>query len=63
MFASIIATILVLTLMFLCGRYTAKFAARRGRSKAAWFLLGCLFFPLSSIVLVLLPPHSEDKAA
>jgi len=63
MFAGIIAAILVLALMFLCGRYIAKFAARRGRSKAAWFLLGSLFFPVSSIVLALLPPRNNEKAA
>jgi MFS family permease len=63
MFASIFAVILVLAMMFLCGRYTAKFAARRGRSKVAWFLLGSLLFPFSSIVLALLPSHGEEKAA
>jgi len=63
MLAAIIAVILVLALMFLCGRDAAKLAARRGRSKAVWFLLGCPFFAVSSIVLALLPPHSEEKAA
>jgi hypothetical protein len=50
-------------MMFLCGRYTAKFAARKRRSKVAWFLLGSLLFPVSSIVLALLPSHSKEKAA
>jgi len=59
----IFAVTLVLALMFLCGRYTAKFAARRGRSEAAWFLLGSLFFPIPSIVLMLLPPRNKGKAA
>jgi hypothetical protein len=63
MLAAIIAVILVLALMFLCGRDAARFAARRGRSKAVWFLWGALFFPVSSIVLALLPPRSEEKAA
>jgi hypothetical protein len=63
MFAAIIAVILVLALMFLCGRYTAKVAARRGRSKVTWFLLGSLLFPVSSLILALLPSHGETRAA
>jgi hypothetical protein len=63
MFASIVFAILVLAVMFLCGRYTARFAARRGRFEAGWFVLGCLFFPIPSIVLVLLPPRGKEKAA
>jgi hypothetical protein len=60
--ASIIFVALVLAVMFLCGRCTAKFAAQRGRSKSAWFVLGFLFFPIPSIVLALLPPQSKQKA-
>ena len=60
MLASIIFVILVLAIMFLCGRLTANFAARRGRSRAAWFLWGAVFFPLPSIVLALLPPRGGD---
>jgi hypothetical protein len=48
--------------MVWCGRSTANFAAQKGRSKGAWFLLGSLFFPIPSIVLALLPPHSGGKA-
>lgn len=55
MLVSIIFASLVLAVMFLCGRCTAKFAAERGRSKGAWFLLGFLFFPVPSIALALLP--------
>ena len=62
MLASIIFVILVLAVMFWCGHLTAKFAAHRGRSKGAWFLLGTLFFPVPSIVLALLPPQSKEKA-
>jgi hypothetical protein len=63
MLASIVVFALVLAMMFLCGRFTAKHAAQRGRSRSAWFVLGSLFFPLPSIVLALLPPRRPDKAA
>jgi hypothetical protein len=65
MLASIFFVIVVLAIMFWCGQVTAKFAAQRGRSKGAWFLVGSLFFPLfpiPSIVLALLPTHSQAKA-
>jgi hypothetical protein len=42
----IFITIPVLAVAFLTGRFTAKYAAERGRSKRAWFILGALFFPL-----------------
>lgn len=58
--ALIIAAILYLTLMLTCGRYTARFAAQRGRSKATWFLLGALFYPVPYLVLALLPPDGRD---
>ncbi len=54
----IFITIPVLAVAFLCGRFTAKYAAERGRSKRTWFLLGTLFFPLFPVpwmVLGLLP--------
>lgn len=57
MFASITFIVLVLVIVALCGHCTAEFAARRGRSRGAWFILGAIFFPIPSIVLVLLPPH------
>jgi hypothetical protein len=59
MFALIIAAVLYSSLLYICGSYTAKFAARRGRSQAPWFVLGCLFYPIPSIVLALLPPHRK----
>jgi hypothetical protein len=62
MLASIIFVTLVLAVMFWCGRSTATFAARRGRSKGVWILLGSVFFPIPSIVLALLPAPSKEKA-
>jgi len=59
--ASIIFVTLVLAMMFLCGGVTANFAARRGRSRSAWFLLGSLLFPLPSIALALLPHCGKAK--
>ncbi len=46
MLASIVFCLVVIGLMFWCGRVTANFAAERGRSKRTWFLWGALFFPL-----------------
>jgi MFS family permease len=63
MLAAIVFIALTLSMMFLCGRLTAKHAAQRGRSRSAWFVLGSLFFPLPSIVLALLPPRHPDEAA
>jgi hypothetical protein len=40
------------------GRFTAKYAAQRGRSERTWFVLGALLFPLFPVpwmVLGLLP--------
>jgi hypothetical protein len=54
----IFITVPVLAAALLCGRFTAKCAAERGRSQRAWFILGTLFFPLFPIqwmVLGLLP--------
>jgi hypothetical protein len=56
MLASIIFDLVV---MVWCGRFTAKYAAQRGRSRRPWFLLGALFFPIPSIVLALLPPRDD----
>ena len=61
MLASIIFVILVLAIMFLCGGLTPNFAAQRGRSRAAWFLWGAVFFPIPSIVLAPLPPRGSDS--
>jgi ABC-type uncharacterized transport system YnjBCD permease subunit len=56
----IVAAILYLTLIYACGRYTAKYAAQRGRSQAAWFIWGGLFYPLPYIALALLPPAHKE---
>ena len=56
MLASIVLVTLILAMMFWCGRFTAKHAAHRGRSKSAWFVWGALlfpFFPLSSLLLAI----------
>jgi hypothetical protein len=42
----IFITIPVLAVAFLAGRFTAKYAAERGRSGRVWFFLGALLFPL-----------------
>jgi len=60
MLASIIFVLLVLAMMFLCGRFTANYAAQKGRSRSAWFVWGALLFPLPSIVLALLPPLGKS---
>ncbi|MBR0825268.1 hypothetical protein JQ596_06955 [Bradyrhizobium manausense] len=59
----ILAAILYLSLIYVCGRYTAKFAAERGRSRAAWFVIGGLFYPLPYLVLALLPPRRKATPA
>ena len=59
----LIAAILYLSLIYVCGRYTAKYAARKGRSGAHWFVLGGLFYPFPYIVLALLPPRRKETAA
>jgi hypothetical protein len=54
----IFITISVLAVAFLSGRFTAEYAAEKGRSKRAWFFWGGLFFPFFPIpwmVLGLLP--------
>jgi uncharacterized membrane protein YhdT len=63
MLPSVIAVALYCTLLYVCGRYTARYAASRGRSTTVWFVLGCLFYPLPSLVLALLPPRGEAEAA
>jgi hypothetical protein len=63
MLASTIAAFLIAGLMYLCGRSTARFAARKGRSAGVWFAWGCLFFAFASIVLALLPPHGDSADA
>jgi hypothetical protein len=54
----IFVMIAVLAVAFLSGRFTAEYAAQKGRSKRVWFFWGALFFPLFPIpwmVLGLLP--------
>ena len=62
MLASVIFVMLVLAMMFLCGHLTARYAARKGRSRPAWFVWGALLFPIPSIVLALLPPRGKAAA-
>ena len=62
MLAVIFAATLYATLIYACGRYTANYAALRGRSKATWFVLGGLFYPLPYIALALLPPRRKAMA-
>lgn len=63
MFALAIAAILYLTLLYVCGHYTAAYAAQRGRSKIFWFVLGSLLYPLPYLVLALLPRRHDAQAA
>jgi ABC-type uncharacterized transport system YnjBCD permease subunit len=58
--ALIIAAILYLSLIYVCGRYTARYAVERGRSRTAWFIWGGLFYPFPYIVLALLPSHRQN---
>ncbi|GLR85767.1 hypothetical protein [Bradyrhizobium iriomotense] len=53
--------LLVVYLLVICGRCTAKFAAEKGRSRGVWFVLGALFFPLPSIALALLPSRAQAQ--
>jgi hypothetical protein len=63
MFALVIAALLYLSLIYVCGRYTANYAAQRGRSTAAWFVLGgLLFYPVPYLALALLPARPKDNA-
>ena len=59
----IIAIILYLSLLYACGRYTANYAAQRGRSEVLWLVLGGLFYPVPYLVLALLPPKHKEKPA
>ena len=40
MLAATIAVMLYLTLIHVCGRFTANYAVQRGRSRGGWFVLG-----------------------
>jgi len=54
----IFITIAVLAVAFLSGRFTAEYAAEKGRSTRAWFVWGAVFFPLFPVpwmILGLLP--------
>jgi hypothetical protein len=59
----IIAAVLYLSFCYVCGRYTAKYAAQRGRSEAIWFVLGGMLYPFPYIVLALLPPRPKERTA
>jgi hypothetical protein len=59
-FAVVIAVILYVSVIYVCGRYTARYAGQKGRSRTAWFIWGGLFYPLPYIVLALLPQHRKD---
>jgi hypothetical protein len=58
----LVAAILYLSLIWVCGRYTANYAAERGRSKVAWFIWSGLLYPLPYIALALLPPVRKETA-
>ena len=62
MLASIIFNIVLVAVMVWCGRITAKYAVKTGRSRSPWFLLGALFFPIPSLVLAVLPRHRPTAA-
>ena len=54
----IVVIIALLATMAWSGRFTARYATERGRSKRAWFILGAFLFPLFPIpqmVLLLMP--------
>jgi hypothetical protein len=58
MLAVFLAAILYLSLIYICGRFTANYARSRGRSEITWFILGGLFYPLPYLVLALLRPKN-----
>jgi hypothetical protein len=62
MFPSIVAAMLYLSLIWMCGRFRANYAAERGRSKAEWFIGGGLLYPVPYIALALLPPVRNETA-
>jgi hypothetical protein len=66
MSALVVALMLYAALCYVCGRFTARHAIRRGRSARIWFVVGsllCLLFPLADLVLALLPVGHARKAA
>ena len=62
MLASIIFNIVLIAVMVWCGRITARYAVKTGRSRSPWFLLGALFFPIPSLVLAVLPRRGQATA-
>ena len=62
MLASIIFSIVLIAVMVWCGRITARYAVKTGRSRRPWFLLGALFFPIPSLVLAVLPRRGQGAA-
>jgi hypothetical protein len=70
MLASVLFAIFIVAAMllgmFLSGRHTAAYAARKGRSWRIWFVAGSLLFPLFPVpwmVLALLPPRSKPQVS
>jgi len=64
MLAAIIFDVVIVAVMVWCGRFTARYAEQRGRSRRPWFLLGALFFPIPSIVLgAFAAPRRSDVVA
>ncbi len=58
-------TAFVVAVAWLSGRFTARYAAAKGRSETGWFVAGALLFalfPLPWIVLVVLPPRNRPVA-
>jgi hypothetical protein len=43
---AIVGWLSVLAIGLICGHYTAQHAAKRGRSKLGWFVVGLVLFPL-----------------
>jgi ABC-type uncharacterized transport system YnjBCD permease subunit len=56
----IVTAALYLSLLCVCGRYTASYAVQRGRSSIAWFIWGALFYPLPYLALALLPQYRRE---
>jgi len=56
----IVTAFLYLSLLCVCGRYTASYAAQKGRSRTAWFIWGALFYPLPYLAFALLPGRVRE---
>jgi hypothetical protein len=58
-----IGWISLLALALVCGHYTARHAAKRGRSKPVWFVCGAVLFPLFPLPWFVLDVMRGSKAA